>query len=630
MHQTRSQKAKTDTVPYSVPPTTQPPSLSPSIEPKSNAEGLAEHAERLEKFRKLDTTMVQMGPPRLGNGSPIQPKLTIGAPGDKYEQEADLVAKQVVTQIHSPQTLNAPTSAQRQNLPEEDELMMKPMLQRQEGSRDAAPNLEQAINQARGSGQPLDKKIRGSMEQAFGANFGDVRVHTNTQADGMNRALHSRAFTTKQDVFFKRGEYQPDNRGGQELIAHELTHVVQQGGKAVVQRDKISIMGPDSTETPESIWNAYHLATEQRTQWAIDNKRHEATKNSKWPHPKPQGKQPEEPPIPWLAVKDVYVGMTMTGKDSWPELVRQRYKAKGPEQASQFTVFTGTHGNLGGQFLDDEGKIFESYRDEKHTTQDRDKAQELENELGCKVNVRDIFEEDHLRKPDHMRLAVKQETGAGRVVILAWCYSMEAFKAIPTSVNVPEHVSKNLKEKNYAKDEIEHVTKRSKMTIQDIVTDVFGDDLSSYERSNSGVKNYKSFKEFAEKSACYITTACTQARGLKDNCEELQTLRHFRDQYILNLPSGKDLVMFYYDQSPKIVEAIAKTPEPASIYEELYLVIQDCVKAVKEKRNQDAFTTYVHMVLQLRDKYAPNLSVPRSLLEASYTSNQHEIDTQKR
>lgn len=232
-HQTQSQQAKTEAVPSSTPPVTQPTSPSPIIEPKSNAEGLAEHAERLEKFQRLGTSMVQMGPPRLTNGNPIQPKLTIGAPGDKYEQEADRVAKQVVTQMHSPKGLNPPSSAQRQDLPEQDELMMKPIIQRHNGPKDANPNLEHAINQSRGGGRPLDDKIRGPMEQAFGANFGGVRVHSDRKAHQLNESIQARAFTTGQDLFFRQGAYQPSSRAGQELLAHELTHVVQQNGKSI-------------------------------------------------------------------------------------------------------------------------------------------------------------------------------------------------------------------------------------------------------------------------------------------------------------------------------------------------------------------------------------------------------------
>jgi hypothetical protein len=194
---------------------------------------------------------------------PIQPKLTIGAPGDKYEQEADRVASQVVQHINSPST-NPKQAVQRETMPEEDELQMKPMLQREtmpeeeelqmkpmlqrevmpeedelqmksalstgivEG--DASPNLETAIQQARGSGQALAPDLQAKMGQAMGADFSNVRVHTDTQSDHLNRSIQAKAFTTGQDIFFRQGAYQPGNRGGQELIAHELTHVVQQGG----------------------------------------------------------------------------------------------------------------------------------------------------------------------------------------------------------------------------------------------------------------------------------------------------------------------------------------------------------------------------------------------------------------
>nr|MCM0593799.1 DUF4157 domain-containing protein [Gloeotrichia echinulata DEX184] len=69
---------------------------------------------------------------------------------------------------------------------------------------------------------------------AFGADFSGVKVHTDGQSDQLNRSIQARAFTTGQDVFFRQGEYNPGSRGGQELIAHELTHVVQQNGGAVI------------------------------------------------------------------------------------------------------------------------------------------------------------------------------------------------------------------------------------------------------------------------------------------------------------------------------------------------------------------------------------------------------------
>ncbi|MEH2163459.1 MAG: DUF4157 domain-containing protein [Nostoc sp.] len=129
------------------------------------------------------------------------------------------------------------STLQREQAPEEEELQMKPTVQRQAGIA-TAPDLETSINQARGGGQSLANNIRKPMERAFGADFSGVKVHTDGQSDQLNRSIQARAFTTGQDVFFRSGEYNPGSRGGQELLAHELTHVVQQNGGAVQrQRD---------------------------------------------------------------------------------------------------------------------------------------------------------------------------------------------------------------------------------------------------------------------------------------------------------------------------------------------------------------------------------------------------------
>lgn len=86
-----------------------------------------------------------------------------------------------------------------------------------------------SIHAARGSGQNLDEDVQESMGQAMNHDFSDVRVHTSSESDQLNRQLGAEAFTTGKDVFFKEGNYDPDTPSGQELLAHELTHVVQQG-----------------------------------------------------------------------------------------------------------------------------------------------------------------------------------------------------------------------------------------------------------------------------------------------------------------------------------------------------------------------------------------------------------------
>ncbi|MEM9805912.1 MAG: DUF4157 domain-containing protein [Cyanobacteria bacterium P01_D01_bin.56] len=98
---------------------------------------------------------------------------------------------------------------------------------------EASSDLESSIHQARGSGQPLDANLQQRMGQAMGADFSGVTIHHDRQADQLNRSIQAQAFTTRQDVFFRQGAYQPGSRSGQELIAHELTHVMQQNGGAV-------------------------------------------------------------------------------------------------------------------------------------------------------------------------------------------------------------------------------------------------------------------------------------------------------------------------------------------------------------------------------------------------------------
>ncbi len=176
-------------------------------------------------------------PPRTPTyGLPLQPKLTIGAPNDKYEQEADRVAKQVVQRLSSGGgSLQQNPTLQRETLPDEedelqmkpllqrevepddeDELQMKPLLQRQGGGAVAASDeLESAIQQSRGSGQPLSNSIREPMEQAFGGvDFSGVKVHTDGQSDQLNQSIQAKAFTTGQDIYFRQGVYQPNSQGG--------------------------------------------------------------------------------------------------------------------------------------------------------------------------------------------------------------------------------------------------------------------------------------------------------------------------------------------------------------------------------------------------------------------------------
>ena len=226
----------------------------------------------------------------------IQPKLNVTAAGDKFEVEADNVAKQVVQQINQPAPAQRaeedelqmkrdtiqregeedelqmqriqresleeeePLQAQRiQRAGEEDELQMqRDTIQRDEGGEmedeelamkriqresfmeggEVGGDIESSIESARGSGQAIDDGVRGKLEGAFGQDFSGVRVHTDSQSDTLNKSIQAKAFTTGSDIFFSKGAYNPGSSDGQELLSHELTHVVQQNGSVQKKQDE--------------------------------------------------------------------------------------------------------------------------------------------------------------------------------------------------------------------------------------------------------------------------------------------------------------------------------------------------------------------------------------------------------
>ncbi len=101
------------------------------------------------------------------------------------------------------------------------------------GGRDAhpaTPEFESALARRRGRGAPLEPAVREFMESRFGADFSAVRIHRDSEADRLSRQIGARAFTHGTDIYFAAGHYAPERDEGRRLLAHELTHVVQQGG----------------------------------------------------------------------------------------------------------------------------------------------------------------------------------------------------------------------------------------------------------------------------------------------------------------------------------------------------------------------------------------------------------------
>lgn len=177
----------------------------------------------------------------------LQRRLAVGSASDPLEQEAERRAAEIVASAGpQPQAarpaLGGPTLRRTCARCEEEE---ETTLRRHAvGTAPAVapPSVSQALAQ---SGTPLSDSIRGFMEPRFAADFGGVRIHTNLAAAHSAAAVNARAYTVGQDIVFAAGAYSPDTRSGRTLIAHELTHVLQQRyGAPAMQRDAAPGAGP--------------------------------------------------------------------------------------------------------------------------------------------------------------------------------------------------------------------------------------------------------------------------------------------------------------------------------------------------------------------------------------------------
>ncbi|MHC4475119.1 MAG: eCIS core domain-containing protein [Planctomycetota bacterium] len=189
---------------------------------------------------------------RILRGPPVQAKLTVGQPNDKYEQEADRIADEVLP-MPEPRVQRTGTCPECEE--DRDEFVqtnpladqITPLVQREIESQEeeeeeepiqtktkigatpsVTPSLEARINSLRGGGQLLQESTRGFFESCFGRDFSNVRVHSDSSAAQAAKAVQAKAYTVGEDIVFGCGQYKPELEGGKHLLAHELAHVLQQ------------------------------------------------------------------------------------------------------------------------------------------------------------------------------------------------------------------------------------------------------------------------------------------------------------------------------------------------------------------------------------------------------------------
>ena len=152
----------------------------------------------------------------------VQAQLETTAPGDAYEQEADRMADMVMRKIDGVNQSDAMPSSH----------CPTPTISCFGGtSMPISSEMESQLQAMQGGGHAMPEGLRAQMEGSFGHNFSNVRLHTDSAAADMSSSINAKAFTHGNDIYFNQGQFQPNTPAGQHLIAHELTHTVQQGGK---------------------------------------------------------------------------------------------------------------------------------------------------------------------------------------------------------------------------------------------------------------------------------------------------------------------------------------------------------------------------------------------------------------
>ncbi|MGQ8364230.1 eCIS core domain-containing protein [Glaciecola sp. 1036] len=177
--------------------------------------------------------------------------MRVSSPDDPEEKEADATADKVMRMAEkeeTPVSSSQPaistkkqeeedTSIKRQTMPE--------LARKAQGSVNMKANVQADINRAMSDGSPLPLSVRKFMEPRFKADFSKIKIHTDTTAAKLNRRLSAKAFAYKEHVFFAENQFKPDSKDGKQLIAHELTHSIQQG--AAPQQQQSTTKQTEST-----------------------------------------------------------------------------------------------------------------------------------------------------------------------------------------------------------------------------------------------------------------------------------------------------------------------------------------------------------------------------------------------
>jgi Domain of unknown function (DUF4157) len=214
--------------------------ISPVIQRQAEEEEVQTQAEEEETVQAQEEEEVQSQTEEEEETIQAQEEEEIQAQGEEEEemvQAQEEEEEEIQAQAEEEETVQAQEEEEGVQAQAEEE---EETIQRRASPEQPCLAFETSLRSQKGQGSPLPSHIRNKMEDSFQADFSGIRIHTNEPAVKLSKQFHAQAFTHGRDIYFNKGKFSPNTRQGEHLLAHELTHTVQQG--AVTSKE----MQPDS------------------------------------------------------------------------------------------------------------------------------------------------------------------------------------------------------------------------------------------------------------------------------------------------------------------------------------------------------------------------------------------------
>lgn len=442
-------------------------------------------------------------------------------------------------------------------------------------------------------GQPLPAMMRARMEGLLGVDLAPVRVHEGEAAESLGAV----AFTRGHDICFARGRYEPHTPRGRRVLGHEIAHVVQQSeGRASATGSRRGVPVND----------APHLERE------ADRAGLRATSGE----PAARGSLRSLPSAPGTVAQCILYQDIV---DDWVD----GDKIYGLNAARADTVDALDHLGHNETIIDDLNNQFigtgligdpkypKTYDEDTRLNSPQAKAFRKALHSHPKYDPRMVPDENVslTRVKRACKGGLKHVTKSGNTIhFILDIIKMDWVIHKTGPMDIHQFTAEGDKSRDITGAELRYLYRHrnDKKVIRNVrfwkggheveapwITDPL--DWAQYDPVSERPK-----PKTKKKWGCFLTTACTAARGLPDDCHELTTLRAFRDTYMRSLPNGPALIDEYYEVAPRIVAAIERRDDRRALLDALYNRVTEAVRLIEADRLADAFTLYADMVQALR------------------------------